>query len=315
MTSSVRTFLIFPKLFELHAFLASLSDNSTFCFKVSSVASATQCDILLHLSDDRYMNIRAFAIDESDIVFSFRLGELIQSVRLKTVSDVKTNAGVTVQIPETNLFFLCGTAGGSTRLGHTIGQAVKIDRAVKFDRGDLHSNAGVFNFTPREGKHVEALSSWGAIIGSRNSALCSNSVMHFDPALMEFNVTVTDMETFEYFKTCQLNLVPEFTCLRVISDLTGEGIAMQATTKKNIRKTVKFTQLIELLKTELSRRLPCSFETRPANEFARKETNTLKSEITANILRVFPLSADELTHAERLRGYENVARSVFRPNP
>lgn len=232
------TMLLFPKEFEMRLFLLEASKKHRVH---NSVFHTKRCIVLTLLIDNIYENFYVFCMGESDIAFSFRLGQLLKDIGRKNLHIV-----------------LCGTCGGSFELKHKRGDVFRVNRAVKIDRGilNLRESNGEQTVVMTFNKFSESFCSDHNLVTSGISTICSNHILNIDPValhshgLPHTDGVIVDMETHEFFKTCELNGVQKFDCLRIVSDITDPKMKHVPNEviyelNRQERKSVRFTKLLQ----------------------------------------------------------------------
>lgn len=234
--SSSRAIAIFPKAFELQGFLCTLGGED-YLIEVDDDGNR-ECYIVHYKLELIRITIHCFVINSSDIDFSFELGHLLDEVR----ADITKN-GVNVKDIRL-LVFLMGTAGASFP-GYKMGEAFHVTTAIKVDRGEIKSQDGKLIMTNTK-KSVAC--SRPAFLAT--TTICSNHIAHCkseelygssDAGCKDSRVSLMDMETFEFFKTCELNKAHHYQCFRVISDMFLDYDNIEVSNKA--RKCIKFDKL------------------------------------------------------------------------
>jgi hypothetical protein len=230
--------LLFPKPFEMYSFLASVDGKPD-----------------TWISDDKLDNVKMFALtakeqvsgyefktyvhslDSSDIDFSFKLGQFIKDFQ-------KENPLVSLHIT------LAGTCGGSHKAGRKLGQAFRVTKAIKFDRGAIRMENKTLKLdldkTNMSLTSGSTNSSWGETILSCNHVVCMDPLDLADVLKLDKNeCTLCDMETFEFFSTSYFMGVTQADCMRVVSDVFEEGSCRDV--ERLVRKNVNMVGILELL--------------------------------------------------------------------
>lgn len=233
--------LLFPKEFEMNRFLVEAEKQG---HRINnSLLDDRRCVLLTLIIGGIQENYYTLCMGDSDIAFSFRLGKLLQEW-----ADHKLH------------IVLCGTCGGSHALKHKRGKVFRVNRAVKIDRGLLN----IMSIDSKDGKKeivamqfnksAESFCSDHTMVSSGVTTICSNHVLNLDPVTLKKHGlacpgAIVDMETHEFFKTCELNNVPKYDCLRVVSDVTDPAHNTQSPEfvyeyNRFNRKKISFAKLV-----------------------------------------------------------------------
>jgi len=231
--------LIFPKMFEMMNFFKSVMEKSG---KIKHyVYQSEPCFLVSIFVGSTSLKFITICMVESDVSFSFKFGILLRKFDTSKLHIV-----------------LCGSCGGSLSLDHKLGQVFRVNKAIKIDRGELNMN-DKFEITMTPLKEKSVNSSHPGMVINGVTTLCSNHVMNFDPVnLRVSNERLTgeilDMETYEFYKTCEDFGVERYDCLRVVSDIEGLKVEIHcnvshSSLKKKIRKRVNLVLLLEEVKS------------------------------------------------------------------
>eukprot|EP00981_Chlorochromonas_danica_P013823 scaffold6875_cov159-Ochromonas_danica.AAC.2 len=272
--------LLFPKPFEMFSFLAGIKEvenawiNDVRLYDVKMFRLTCK-----HTDLDIKFMTYVHSLDSSDIDFSNKLGKFIRDF-----SSVAPNADFHIT--------LAGTCGGSFKSGRQVGQAFRITKAIKFDRGSLSRNDDG-SFVLSIDKSNMALTntstniSWAETILSCNHVVCVDPV-EFAPFLKldESECTLCDMETYDFFSTCHSMEVVRYDCVRVVSDVFQVGSNRDL--EKLVRKHVNMTSILDLL---LKQALECALELQyepyqVPGEVARKNHENLLQRMQNSIEKV-----------------------------
>lgn len=233
---------IFPKAFELEGFLCSLKNTEKYRIHFDE-ENQRECYIveLKHESGEgaRALCIRCYVINCSDIEFSFRLGELLREI----------TKPVTVPIGGTKVHvYLLGTAAASVKC---LGDSFHVTSAMKVDRGVLTVEDEKLVMSDTNSSNAYSQPNFGM-----HSTMCTNHLKHcriqdliqtlrlkIDPKI-KTNGWLMDMETYEFFKTCELNNVCSYQCFRLVSDVFLNEDHDEISNKA--RKCIKFDSLRDI---------------------------------------------------------------------
>lgn len=231
--------VIFPKQFELYGFLSTLTDND---FVLSNDHNENrECYVVRYRinGSDSFFVLRCVVINSSDIEFSFDLGKLLEDIR-KTRENVKL------------FVFLLGTAGTSSPR-HKLGQAFHVTSAIKVDRGSIsyENEKLVMKGTKKSFARSKPDLDCTTTICTNHIAHCRSEDLFYDVNEKQIaeiknkeyaaKSYLMDMETFEFFKTCELNKVDCYQCFRMVSDVFRSNELID--TSDRTRKCVKFNNL------------------------------------------------------------------------
>jgi hypothetical protein len=215
--------LIFPKQFEFDNYIKSLN-----CLK-SQVNHFTHSGL-----DYNYIMIdvgsflisyKAIILFDSDIMFSFKMNKIISTFDNEKVK---------------HHYILCGSAGGSTDT--YLNQSFRVNRAIKFDRGNLSKINDDFAFTINKKKQqihkvIPNLTAPDCV-----TVGCSNHIMNFKTEYLKetcgFDCKIVDMESFEFMAVCEILNIKKYDCLRVVSDKYDENVSLEDSSR--LRKRVDF---------------------------------------------------------------------------
>eukprot|EP01036_Dinobryon_divergens_P038363 gene38363-50361_t len=230
--------LLFPKPFEMFSFLSSVEKVSDAWINDDKLDDVKMFS--LQYKDDKtgfQFSTYVHSLDSSDIDFSFKLGEFIKNFQTE-------NQNYTLHIT------LAGTCGGSLKAGRKIGQAFRITKAVKFDRGSILKSGDSFILSIDKPNMSLTCSStkisWGETILSCNHVVCVDPVDFAEVLKVDKSeCTLCDMETFEFFTTCYFMGIVGFDCVRVVSDVFKDGSDRDL--EKLTRKHVDMIGILQLL--------------------------------------------------------------------
>jgi hypothetical protein len=227
--------VIFPKLFELHGFLSTLDNNEKFRI-LPVVRDARESYRVLYKCDSTVICFKFYVVNLSDIEFSFELGKILPTLREKNDrGEDQPNLCV----------FLLGTAGASHH-SLKLGRAFHVTHATKVDRGEIsYSNeAEGLVMKPKGFSHAYSNPNY-----NMRRTLCTNHLMHCGSESLDKaspSVSLMDMETYEFFRTCELNKVGNYQCFRLVSDRVSnddDGGANSQHISDVARKCIKFDAL------------------------------------------------------------------------
>jgi hypothetical protein len=257
--NSIRAIAIFPKQFELQGFLSSLKSED---YLVSnSEDDKRECyTVKIRIAGlDLFLTIQCYVINSSDIEFSFDLGKLLEEAREDIISNSKNKVAQGAKIILPKLFvFLVGTAGTSNYPEHKLGQAFHVTTAIKVDRGSItcENKKLVMKGTKKSYSHSRPDLGLATAISTNHVAHCKSEDLFYsseERQIADIRNTETmdaaksylmDMETFEFFKTCELNNVNCYQCFRMVSDVFVNNDLVAISDKT--RKCVNFDKLRDL---------------------------------------------------------------------
>ena len=231
--------VIFPKLFELHGFLSTLDNNEKFRI-LPVVRDARESYRVLYKCDITVICFKFYVVNLSDIEFSFELGKILPTLREKNDrGEDQPNLCV----------FLLGTAGASHH-SLKLGRAFHVTHATKVDRGEISysKKAEGLVMKPKGFSHAYSNPNY-----NMRRTLCTNHIMHCGSESLDKaspSVSLMDMETYEFFRTCELNKVGSYQCFRLVSDRVSnddiddvDGGANSIPISDVARKCIKFDAL------------------------------------------------------------------------
>lgn len=235
-TENVNSYVsvIFPKYFEMRSFLLSLSEGDYYVLSQFIITGIT-CAVIRMKIGKNVLKFRAYAIEESDISFLFKLTQLIAYLKTKVHDEFN------------HLMILVGTCAGSK--SSNLADACLIDEARKVDRGRMKSirSDNSVRFEWERGVCRVSKARWLTLGGETTN--CMSQHCFFDP--VEIGGKYVDMETFEFFKVCEANDIHEYFCIRVVSDIYSSELTEEVL--RTARRRISFKNAVALLKAELVR--------------------------------------------------------------
>jgi predicted GH43/DUF377 family glycosyl hydrolase len=159
--------------------------------------------------------------------------------------------------------FLVGTAGTSCTPNHKLGQAFHVTTAIKVDRGSItyENEKLVMKGTKKSYAHSRPNLGFETSLSTNHIAHCRSEDLFYnseEKQIADIRKTeardaaksyLMDMETFEFFKTCELNNVDCFQSFRMVSDVFVNNETVDISDKT--RKCINFDQLRDLFFTYL----------------------------------------------------------------
>lgn len=290
---------LFPKRFEMEQFLKVALQHH---LVISHDSAEGLSGYLLHIVDDgkSVVHYSIYCIGDSDIAFSFKLGELINKLKKHYNHNINV--------------ILCGTAGGSTSLNHKVGDSYKVGKALKLDRGTITGSAEGLKMKIRYDKKAEAQTSHPSIMDNA-TAVCTNHLMAIDAKALDISKemnAIFDMETFEFFSQCRLGDVSRYDCIRIISDVHGdlENPSEEHESKlKEIRKTIDMAPLYDELMRVLNSQHHRYKHQEAIPPSHREHRNYV--DLCAR-LGVAPMNMEVISEDEKMRLQEQIVQTKLR---